>query len=236
MTFFYDYITYGYLYDIQNQEYTKTSKFSFLISEIDGNAITHVIKDDKIYVFHSHTEYYETGVFIYDIKTNTWNAQDFMPNPLYVENNNDDDDTEEEPCNTNRFKTLHQKDILSCHVYNHQLLLNVHDGETCGIYQYDIETDTLVKLFETVPLFETQITNDILYGYHYSERHGLHTYDLINYQHNIISFCDKNELVRYWDMSIRLILTEKYVNPYGQIYKENRDDEAPSRQRKIKFI
>jgi hypothetical protein len=59
VNFFYDHTTYGYLYDLENQEYTKTSEFPYLISEIDGNVITYTIHDNKIYLCHSHTEDYD---------------------------------------------------------------------------------------------------------------------------------------------------------------------------------
>jgi hypothetical protein len=143
-------------------------------------------------------------VFIYDIEANTWHKPDT--------------------------KSLHELDIYSCHIYNNQLLLNIDDD---AIYQYDIETDQLTKLFDIEQLHDTQINNNILYGYNKSI---LHSYHLITHEHNTMTLCDSEDMIRHWDMNIRLVFTEKYVNPYGQIYKENRDDEAPTRNRKITFI
>lgn len=85
--------------DVINKQWARTTNFPYFISEIDGNYIT-TCKKDHYYIFHSHTEQYETGVFIFDIQNNSYE---------HVE-----------------LKQL--TDIISCAVYNHKIFLNV-DGD-----------------------------------------------------------------------------------------------------------
>jgi hypothetical protein len=51
-----------------------------------------------------------------------------------------------------------------------------------------------------------------------------------------IDICDDNEQILYWEIynDQFIIICEKYVNSYGQIYKETHDEEFKSRNMKIK--
>ena len=53
-----------------------------------------------------------------------------------------------------------------------------------------------------------------------------------------IDLCNNDEIVSYWDIydDTLIIMCYKYTNPYGQIYKENKDDECNNRCLKIKAI
>lgn len=109
------------LIDIENMEYTITSKFPYLISEIDGNFIESCKINNKIYIFHSQTFEYQTGMFIFDIETNKFNADDFLSRKKVNDSTSSDSSDSSFSFSdydgftyTNKFYNLHNKDITSC--------------------------------------------------------------------------------------------------------------------------
>lgn len=110
---FYDEYQKGIVIDVENKQYAYTSEFPHSIYEIDGNMITHCIDDDKIYVFYSYTNDYQTGLFVFDIKNNTY------------ENVNDD--------------FWYDKDIASCGIFGDKLLIKVDNY----IYNYHDKEEIL---------------------------------------------------------------------------------------------
>jgi len=114
---FYEHFTFLYLIDMENKQYTKSSKFPYFITEIDGNAITLCKKDDEIYIFHSHTENYDTGVFIFNIKTNTFDIHHFQDKEMF---------------------------IVDCYSFNDEIIITGEDG--LYNYQKDSEPILIVNM------------------------------------------------------------------------------------------
>lgn len=228
ITYLYNDLEYGIVVDIANKQWSNTTKYPYFISEIDGNAITICKLHDKFYIFHSHTENYETGVFIFDIKNNTFNNSDFRLNELYHSDDSDDSNSESEmvPVYTNTFKNLHDKTVYYSCVNDNQIILNIEDD----IYKYDGElTDLNLKSD-----FAIKVSNNMLYGLYKNKVniYNIHSKNLIK----TIEICDDNEQILYWEIynDQLIIICEKYVNPYGQIYKETHNEEFKSRNMKIK--
>ena len=242
VTYFSEYFTCGFVIDAENKQFSKTSKFPYLISEIDGNYITSCTLNNKIYIFHSRTWDYETGVFIFDIETNKFNDSDFEHNSEYIQDDgNDDDDTWSESDivskYTNKFKNLHKKEITSCYVYNNDIILNVRDNDVNKICKYDPMTDNLTEMLITTDLHDIKINNNILFGKHWGERNVLYIYNITEKQFIIkYEICNQDEIVIFWELSggKLFVMSNKYVYPYGQIYKENHDDDCKIRNFKIK--
>jgi hypothetical protein len=104
---FFDLINEGLVIDVANKQWAHTSEFPFAITEIDGNCIDTCKFNDKIYIFYSHTEDYQTGSFVFDIKTNTYT--------------------------TKELPSLHNKTIASCDVYDNNVIISVKNR----IYTYN---------------------------------------------------------------------------------------------------
>ena len=122
-----------YLIDVENNQYAKSCNFPYMIHEIDGNHITYCRQNNHIYIFHSHTESYDTGVFIFDIQNNT------LKNP--------------------ECKSLHELDIISCCVANDDIRLVLEDG----IYSYDIESDKLMMMIEISNIYNITMTKNVTF-------------------------------------------------------------------------
>lgn len=247
---------YAYLFDFENQTYGKTCQFPYGIHEIDGNYITTCQANNKIYWFHSSTSDYETGVFIYDIENDKFNEGDFMLT-------NEDTSYEkifeyEEPVDksqqqnhTNRFKSLHDMEISSCCVYNNEIYVlydnhftpnKMDKPKPSKIAKYDPNTDQITEIINEVvngELYACQNKFIISISYHYSETK------------NTISFCDveSKKIVKGFNFSddkwIKyaqayenkiIMMRETWENPYGQIYKENHDDDCKIRNMEIVII
>ena len=107
--FFLDKHNKGFVMDVVNKQYAYTTNFPFNIYEIDGNMITSCIdkNNNKIYIFYSYTDEYQTGIFIFDIQSNSYDIVDDA--------------------------FFYDKDISSCVVYGDTILINMNDT----IYNYN---------------------------------------------------------------------------------------------------
>ena len=201
--------------DVQNQQWAKTSNFPYWISEIDGNYITSCKKDNHYYLFHSHTERYETGVFIFDIKTNTYNHDDFTVDTDMI---------------TNRFINLHEKDIISCDASD-KIIIN-NDGY---IYEYNPITDECIEslILSNFPVLynNSEIkVSDFLFEKQNSQ---IHIYDFKALIKSI-KICEEDEFVIFWDITDYqlIILCQNYRN----LLYTSREEYFKARQAKIIFV
>ncbi len=211
--YFCDLLNVGYMVDIDNKQYSKTCEFPHMISIIDGNFITSCILGNKIYIFYSYTEDYESGVFIYDIDKNIFNTSD-----IYNENG------------TNRFKNLHNKNITGCCVDKDKIILNIRDIELNNntISVYDPITDTFTENKRTMDFHDIKIHNGVIYGFNWNTRNLIYRIDS-----SIIIGCEQDEIILFWTFNDNqlIIIYEKYENPFGQIYQNIRQ-----RHCKLKYI
>jgi hypothetical protein len=221
-----DYCNEGIMIDVINRTYSIIN-FPYSIYEIDGNYINTCRNDEYFYIIHSHTEYYQTGVFIYNIKNNTFNCEDFyiiknntfncedfyidINNVNNDENENESDNENDNPEQTNRFKSLHNKDIISC-FFNDTLIL--FDGE--DVFHYEPDTDTLTPVMKVDhDISEIKCHNDKLIGlqHRYNSVAMIYIYaeEITNY---IVA--DKDEYVVFWDIyeNYLIIITET-LNPHA---------------------
>lgn len=205
-----DYCNEGIMIDVINRTYSIIN-FPYSIYEIDGNYINTCRNDEYFYIIHSHTEYYQTGVFIYNIKNNTFNCEDFYIDINNINNvNNDSDDENDNPEQMNRFKSLHNKDIVSS-FFNDKLIL--FDGE--DVYNYEPDTDTLTPMMKIEhDIREIKCHEDKLIGlqhrYNSVAMIYIYTDEITNY---IVA--DKDEYVVFWDIyeNYLIIITET-LNPH----------------------
>lgn len=226
-----DYGHQGIVIDVINKTWSIV-EFPYSINKIDGNMINMCYNQgknkEKFYLFHSHTYDYQTGVFIYDVETNTFNHEDFFIDPTVInDNKNDDNDDDtlsfDNPEQTNRFKSLHNKNIYSCYIDDRMVL---YDGEE--VFYYDPETDVLtsiMKIDEKHCINEIKrYKNQIIGIQHYKKETDTKVYI---YSNPIVSFvvADKEDYVVFWDIyeNYLIIITETFVNPYGQIYGAKHD-------------
>lgn len=174
------------------------------------------------------------GVFIFDIKTKTFNNSDFRLNELYInlsEDSKSDDHTYSEseifPEHTNIYEVLHNKNIYYSCTHNNQIYLNIEDD----IYKYD--SGELINL-NLKSDYAIKLSNDILFRLYKNKvnMYNINTKNIIN----IIDVCDDNEEILFWEIydDKLIIICNKYENPYGQIYKETHDEEFKYRNMKIK--
>ena len=185
--YLYDHVDYAIVIDVDEEQWSKTSRFPYYISEIDGNYICCCKKENQYFIFHSHTEQYETGVFIFDIKTNTYNDKDFDITKDYI---------------TNRFTHLHEKDIISCDP--NQLLIN-NDG---SIETYDPNTNMSMTLLTSTSNADIKLYNDLLYE---QDGNNIHIYDIEKNLIKSIKVCEANQFILYWDSD--LVMYENHRNP-----------------------
>ena len=261
ITHFFDYITYIYVFDTKNKQYAKTSEFPYLISEIDGNYITSCRLGNKIYIFHSITWDYETGVFIFDIETNTFNNADFTH--LNKSDSDHENDFECDYCDgcekcekeiipnyTNKFIHLHKMEIVDCTTYENDIIINfTDDNETTKICKYNPETDELIEL---LPVLKTtdqshrefphkiELNDGKLFGQNwYHKDNLLHFYD-VDKKELIKKYavCNENELIEFWSQQDKELIVIcrifERVDIHKQIYKETHEDEFKTRSLQIK--
>lgn len=218
----YDHTSWSIALDFKNKKCAKTSNYPYMISETDGNTIEFCKKDDIFYIFHSYTFEYETGLFIFNSKTNTYNNNDCFEqkddkqSTIFTTYN----DSGEVPNWTNKFENLHSTDISSCEIYNDEIILCIDDW----ISKYDPTTDILTKLFE-FNYHKMKISNDIIFGL---RENVISLYKLDGEFIKNIEICDKDHWVSYFEVydGQLIIITKKFVNPYNQIWKENHDDDC----------
>lgn len=130
-----------FLIDVENGQYTVTDSFPFMISEIDGNCVESCHNNSTIYIFHSETDNYETGVFIFDIKTNKFNYNDYQK------------DLTKTIKYTNRFSNLNNKTVTSCSMYNDIIYVLWHDkdNEDLMLSKYNPINDEFTDIFSPIP-------------------------------------------------------------------------------------
>lgn len=247
-----------YIFDCINNTYMKRS-YPYPISEIDGNHITSCMINDHIYIFHSFTSDYDTGVFMYSIKSDTFNNSDFYRKSIASSNDNetvtyddnetmssDDDETNEKY--TNRFTNLHGLNIISCYgeedvlyiLYNYEIqYTGIHVGS------YDIKNDKLKELVSNVKYCDILVVSSniiILPIFHDDNEICIHNIDhseTLDDHDNIkrILLNDKKQKIHQHIVNSTLfILREIFKSPYGQIYKSNHDDDCRIREMELKMI
>lgn len=176
-----------YLFDCIYNLYV-VCRFPYEISEIDGNYITSCLMDVCIYIFHSSTERYNTGVFVYSIKNNTFNCLDFKNKK----------EKSQFPIHTNRFNSLHGLDIISCYTAKGELyiLYTNHDVDV-NIYNigiYDVENDKLKDVICDIKEGEMLVNSSIIFILPtYTLSNEIYIYD--NVRNDKIIFNDKKYIV-----------------------------------------
>lgn len=178
-----------------------------------------------------YTFEYETGVFIFDSKTNTYNQDNFFKqkdnkrskNPTIFTTYNDNGDIDEKevlPEITNIFENLHNTDIPSIEVYNNEIILCIDNS----ISKYNPANDSLTKIFEFKDR-KMKISHDIIFGLN---KNIISMYKLDGELIKFIEICDTEHFVSYFEIYDEqlIIMSKKYVNPYGQIYKSDHKDDC----------
>lgn len=257
-----------YLFDIDNLAYTKSTKMPYPIFYIDGNQICSCRDQDNIYIFHSITQDYQTGVFVFNIKTNQFNNNDFwdlsgedrkLQHSSDSPNNNSNSDSDSEidyllPKITNKFNKLHNLTVTACSHHNGTLLISWVDGvrmcPTTGsdihhIAKYDYKQNTISNVLSKRIDYESPINHSSNNELHdnifilfkemsgYIEIIRLDRPDLESQRIDFPECTDMSYIIHYHDGKVTMLL-EKYVDPYGQIYKESLDDlDLEVRSRKI---
>ena len=176
-----------------------------------------------------HTYWCDTGLFIFNTKTNTFNTEDFTLNPLYTKNEEDDNENYIFEY-INQFKNLHEKDILDYCVDEDKIIINLND-RVCEYYPL---TDELIEILGTETDY-IKIAKDKVYC---RKNSTIHIVDIESKETKTVQVGDVDKMVRYWDIfdNQLVIITHTYENPYGQIYKKNHDAECRKRNMKIKFL
>lgn len=249
---YYIYLTYMFLIDVDNKQYTETKSFPFMIYEIDGNNVESCRNNDTIYIFHSRTETYETGILIYDIKSNQFNHKDYqdIERQALTQNDNDDDSSETMDeyydrtiKHTNKFSNLHKKTIASCSMYNDTIYILWHGRDDIDddlkLSKYDPVNDKFTDIMKPLPTYiwykDLNIANNKAYIRGYGDN-LIYVYDLNSYELlEKIKIHDEEDMCLYWFVndSSQVFICEKYKNPFGQIWKDNHDDEFKTRNLKI---
>lgn len=243
-------LTYMFLIDTENKQYTKTNKFPFMIHEIDGNCIETCRNGNAIYIFHSRTENYETGVFVFDIATNQFNHRDYFDvhRDNAIDISSDDDSSEDMDDlydrtikHSNRFKSLHGKTITSCCMYDNNIYILWHDryDDSIKLSNYDPANDRinfLMTPMQTKTWYKSLIVaNNQIFIKPWADP-TVSVYDLTSYQ-LLTTFDIYSEGDTCVEWSIRdnalISITEKYRYPFGQIWTDNHDEEFRTRNMKI---
>ncbi len=228
------------LIDIENMKYTITNKFPYLISEIDGNFIESCTMNNNIYVFHSQTFEYQTGVFIFDIKTNKFNTDDFVTRERISElDSSDSSDSSNSSfsfsdydgfMHTNKFTNLHNKDITSCFVCNNQLIIKWCNYPNNKLSIYEPDNDIITDITTSS---ETLFINcgNVVIGRNFYADSIQNMVKLYKYENNSLNYikdykiCDeKNIPTSCFSYNNKLIyMSYEYYYPFGLIYDENRN-------------
>jgi hypothetical protein len=197
-----------------------------MISEIDGNCITSCKNGDYIYIFHSHTECYETGIFIFDMRTNMFNNDDFYlsSKQFDVETDSGNDDIHvNNNFQSNKFSMFHEKDIEDCYVHNGKIFLiiynNIDDAKTINdIYLYDLHELSLITQMENIR--EIRVKDGVIYG----REDNIIKYIDSDGMIQTLEICPRNHLPSFWDVynDKLIVISFLYQNPYGQIYSSTR--------------
>jgi len=229
------------LIDVENMKYTVTSKFPYLISEIDGNWIESCMMDNKIYIFHSQTFEYQTGVFIFDIQNNKFNEDDFVTREK-ISDSDDSDDSDSSFSfsdydgfmHTNKFTNLHNKDITSCFVYDNQLFIQWSNYPNNKLSMYNTDNDAIMDItMDITTSSETLFINcdNIVIGRKLYADSVQNMIKLYKYEDNSLNYIkdykicdDKNIPTRCFSYNNKIVcISYEYYYPYGLIYDENRN-------------
>lgn len=159
--FFFDKLTYNVLIDLKRMEYACSSEYPYCIHIIEGNHIANQLyyRDDntmQCLTFHSVTDYYETGVFIYDPISNKFNEETFFELEHKNTSKTHNPDSEEEWSsseednrlyqyepyqNSNKQVNLHKKCIFTTCCINEKIYIvysteynNINDDYHLGLY------------------------------------------------------------------------------------------------------
>lgn len=168
---FFDVINKGLVIDVKNKQWAHTSKFPFSITEIDGNCIDTCKFNDNVYIFYSYTDDYQTGSFVFDIKTNTYITKD-LP-------------------------TLHDKTIASCEIHNNNVVISVknrlytyNDGDMIELI--DISSECIKYRNDDIKFYERILLT--------KKVDHIYMYDLGNNQfYKSVKICDEG-FIYYFDV------------------------------------
>lgn len=183
VSFFFDNIYANCLVDIENNQYTLSKNYEYYIYIMDGNFISNCIFNNKCYTFHSVTQDYETGVFVYDQNQNIFNTECFTKlnqsseiEELEVPKDPDEFEELENNFNqipiiyTNNFNSLHKKNIISCCSTKDCIIILYKSEKGIFLAKYNPEKDDLVNL--------TSIQKH--YKIFYDEKDSIILYDINN--------------------------------------------------------
>lgn len=197
----------GIAIDFKNKSFAKTVDYPYFIHEIDGNFIKTCRDNDFYYIFHSITETYDTGVFIFDIKNNAVNNKDFVSkNNLSM---------------TNKFINIHDVTVISCGIKDKNIFINGNIENNEFICKYDPMEDKLIKLFQ-IPNFkhgcnEIIVSSEIIY---ILNENNIYFYNIIlNEIVKNICIGDEKESVIFFDFyDDKLVIISgnyQYLTGYG---------------------
>lgn len=232
-----------YLFDCDNNEYSKSCEFPYNIYEIDGNDIRSCMDNDYIYVFHSITIEYETGLFKYSIKKDTFNNSDFYKINMYYQHyliNNkfiDDDNFDHDidynkniEMYTNKFVNLHKKNIISCYYHKNGLIYILYNefygNDDYTIALYDLMNDKIIKIVSGIKYSDILLTkNEILTIPIYHKHTDICVYNIDGTLKKIILLPNDKQTIHAAIVNNNIILLRYlYVNPFGQIYNKDHDE------------
>jgi len=159
------------LIDIENKQYSKSIEYPYSIREIDGNYITTTRINNKLYIFHSLTYDYQTGVFIFD--GNKFNDKDFYLNHYNIISSYCENNIKYEY--HNNFSLLHDKEIVSsCYFDNKHILINIDDDEDNKICLFNSNSYNIKVLFKTKRFRDIKIYKNYLFGLTWSNKFNIH--------------------------------------------------------------
>lgn len=220
-----------FLIDLENMNYMMAVKTPYFIYEIDGNFVETCRLDNKIYIFHSHTESYKTGLFIYDINTNTYNANDFWEMQEYITETyiNEETDLEYDEMvlwkgHTNRFANLQKIDVASCYTHNNQIFIIKWEPDAENkLAIYDPQTDSMIDLVN-IPGISIMHCGDYIIDNNFRT---IKIYNQFTGQFiKEVNMGDNTECIAsLFSYNNKLVcLSTFYENPYGQIYDPERSN------------
>jgi hypothetical protein len=160
---------------------------------------------------------YETGVFIFDIKNNSFNEGDFTINEKYRENEDNGVGAAEEIYQsqyTNVFTALHHKDISTCCMHNGNIIINIEDK----VCEYNIGSNQLSLIIEK-DINDMKIFGNLLL---IKGQRNLNLYDIKTgiLTENIIVL-ENGEYYEHWDCyeDLFIVMIKQQDNRIIKIYR-----------------
>lgn len=98
------------------------------------------------------------------------------------------------------------------------------------LYSYNPVTDTLVYILPIPRMTDFKSNNEILVGQSYRIHDIAYLYESTNLNHlKTVQICPKGDIPFFWHLRDNklVVISEVYVNPYGQIH----DDYKPAEQK-----